>query len=283
MRRWHTMALAVLIGLTALVPAFTFAGPTERVTSGNKVQDGGYPWLVSVQLPLLPGNGPLKHHLCGGTLIDSTHVLTAAHCTVFRDDRTIPAKEYKVYYGSTQLGERGRFEEVSRVIAHPNYNPRTVRNDVAILVLKNPIEGIVPISLPEAGDRSGSRENDRVIVSGWGSTKQFGGNKGSRIRATRDLMEANIEVLSMERCKASLRHIGATGVDGDSMFCAMEGSKDACYGDSGGPLFFQQGDTPMQVGIVSWGIGCGLRFPGIYTRISDPSIRNWIADVVGEP
>lgn len=45
-------------------------------------------------------------------------------------------------------------------------------------------------------------------------------------------------------------------------------------GDSGGPLTINQGRW-MQVGIVSWGIGCGKgQFPGVYTRVTH--FMSWI-------
>lgn len=46
-------------------------------------------------------------------------------------------------------------------------------------------------------------------------------------------------------------------------------------GDSGGPLVCEFDKTWVQVGIVSWGIGCGRKgYPGIYTEVS--YYRNWI-------
>lgn len=57
----------------------------------------------------------------------------------------------------------------------------------------------------------------------------------------------------------------------------MEGGKDACYGDSGGPLttFEQNGIQPILVGLVSFGRGCGRpSSPGVYARIT--AARDWI-------
>mmetsp|Transcript_16389 Transcript_16389/g.34251 ORF Transcript_16389/g.34251 Transcript_16389/m.34251 type:complete len:124 (-) Transcript_16389:167-538(-) len=61
-----------------------------------------------------------------------------------------------------------------------------------------------------------------------------------------------------------------------SMLCAQHRSRDACQGDSGGPLIIR-GDTAKDdilVGLVSWGVGCANKFPGVYARVS--SAHGWI-------
>ena len=75
-----------------------------------------------------------------------------------------------------------------------------------------------------------------------------------------------------------------------NMLCAGDptGARDACNGDSGGPLFSTAGSEPVQVGIVSWGEGpfdagaaCGhANAYGIYTRLAN--YTGWIAEKMGQ-
>lgn len=62
------------------------------------------------------------------------------------------------------------------------------------------------------------------------------------------------------------------------MICAglTQGGKDACQGDSGGPLVVNS----VQVGVVSWGIGCAQAgYPGVYASV--PNLRSWISSTTG--
>jgi len=65
------------------------------------------------------------------------------------------------------------------------------------------------------------------------------------------------------------------------MFCAgwLEGGKDACTGDSGGPLICAENDRPVLRGITSWGLGCAeANAPGVYTRVE--KYLDWIEDLM---
>ena len=65
----------------------------------------------------------------------------------------------------------------------------------------------------------------------------------------------------------------------ETLMCTglKEGGRDACKGDSGGGLLYQEEDTGhwVEVGIISSGYKCGLpRVPGIYTRVA--TFSGWI-------
>merc|ERR1712232_911617 len=68
----------------------------------------------------------------------------------------------------------------------------------------------------------------------------------------------------------------------DNMLCARDSGEDACQGDSGGPLVLKgsgEGGADVQVGVVSWGVGCSHKdFPGVYARVS--SAYDWIREEV---
>ncbi len=66
------------------------------------------------------------------------------------------------------------------------------------------------------------------------------------------------------------------------MACAGDGQYDSCQGDSGGPLFASTSGGRVQIGIVSYGIGCAIPlFTGVYSEVNSASIRSFIAANAG--
>ena len=124
-------------GTTILTP-FTMAGTDakrqhamkeldaekSRVLNGRVADDGAWPWQVAL---MKEGSQPgYLSQFCGGTLIQDTWVLTAAHCVIdSREDGNYLADKNKilVMVGSNTISSEGDFVPVEKIVAHPNYNP----------------------------------------------------------------------------------------------------------------------------------------------------------------
>jgi hypothetical protein len=104
-----------------------------------------------------------------------------------------------------------------------------------------------------------------AIVSGWGNTKESG-------EAANILQKVNVRVIPQKDCE----RLHSPETIKTNMFCAGSYGQDSCQGDSGGPIVFRG----RQIGIVSWGNGCGRsNFPGVYTNVE--KFRSWILEVSG--
>jgi secreted trypsin-like serine protease len=142
----------------------------------------------------------------------------------------------------------------------------------------------------------GYQKNDSLRVVGWGYTSSPRGEETPKLSSIKNYVDVpvieNPECIQMytygyERyCREGRpstdprRHCYAKAVI-EAAMCAgfEEGKKDACGGDSGGPLMYGQEDDLTVVGIVSWGDGCAQRKrPGVYSRVS--YFAKWIHELV---
>ncbi|XP_045445381.1 proclotting enzyme-like [Melitaea cinxia] len=227
----------------------------ERIVGGHNAELNEWPWIVA-----LFNNG---RQFCGGSLIDDSHVISAAHCVAHMtswDVARLTARlgDYNIRTNSeTQHVER----KIKRVVRHRGFDMRTLYNDVAILTLDQPVtftKNIRPICLPSGG-RAYSGQIATVI--GWGSLRESGPQPSI-------LQEVSIPIWTNAECRLKYGSAAPGGIV-DHMICAGKASMDSCSGDSGGPLMVNEGGRWTQVGIVSWGIGCGKgQYPGVYTRVT---------------
>ncbi|KID85044.1 trypsin- protease [Metarhizium guizhouense ARSEF 977] len=253
---------------TALAVAFSaISAPAtvinKRIVGGEEAKDlSQFPCLVCVH----PMGGP--DHYCGGSLLDSTTVLTAAHCL----NRPIKCGEkpeqckgdvFSVRAASLDRETGGTVVEVASFKIHPSYHGHennSYPHDIATLKLSTPIpESNMTryAKLPASG--SDPVANSIAIAAGWGS-EEFSGPLPYKLR------QAYIPIQARDGCKGA----------GETTVCAGGDGKDTCTGDSGGPLIDRE--TGQVVGIVSSGVACGNT--GMYTRVASyiPFINENLGD-----
>merc|ERR1719458_1120212 len=225
-----------------------------RIVGGQETELHEYPWQVG----LVSRNG--RSPFCGGTLISSTHVLTAAHCT------QTDASSIAVILGEHNIADSDfNRVNVAEIINHPEYNSGTTDNDYAILRLANPVtftNEVSPACLP--ADLSNTFAGVLATVTGWG-TLSSGGNQPTV------LQEVDVTVTTNTACENAYGSSMITA----NMICAADSGKDSCQGDSGGPMIAPENGRQALIGVVSWGYGCAMEaYPGVYARVTEK--MDWI-------
>lgn len=244
-----------------------------QIVGGTGVPDGKYPFMASLQFK----NGTSFSHFCGGSLIDGRGaILTAAHCVAGTTEKDWA--DMRVVVGRSKLsGTQGQVRKIVGVSIYPTYD-KDGRGDAALVFLDQGVKKIKPIQLVTPGTDALERPGRSVIVSGWGVTSKdpAGPGGGDSSGVTDRMREVTVPVVSDNECLISY----GEQFDPATEICAGRDGKDSCQGDSGGPLFSKVPGRNefVQLGVVSWGEGCAAPgFPGVYTRISNQKLGEWIA------
>ncbi|MBO4209495.1 trypsin-like serine protease [Micromonospora echinofusca] len=246
----------------------TFTNRSTRVVNGTPANASEFPSVVGIRTLFVgqdeAGNEDWYISTCTGTVLSSTKVLTAAHCTV-----DYPYGTTWVIAGRTNLDDTagGFVARVATTWTHQGYNLAAQYagtalapvDDVSVLTLKDALPATyTPVQLSAQGDQAPYAEGMSATIAGYGMSDSAD-NSSSGI-----LHKGTVQMKSNTTCSGEY----GAAYDANRMICASGGTEptatDTCHGDSGGPIFV----AGKQVGITSWGKDpCGTA-PGVYERLS---------------
>lgn len=260
----------------------------DRILGGNRTTLEEFPWMAILQYR--KNNGQGFTFSCGGTIIGSKYILTAAHCvkgliisavgrlSIVRLgewdlDTDNDCFESKTKHGQTfrECSDPVVNAEYEDIIVHEEYQDHQTKkqHDIALIRLREPLpftDYIRPICLPPQG--SNPSTGNELYVAGWGRTEnaKYSAKKLKLIvpvagqqQCASKFNQARIQILSTHLCAGGKR------------------GEDSCQGDSGGPLMRKDSRNNQWFveGVVSFGGKCGTAgLPGVYTRIA--SYVDWI-------
>jgi secreted trypsin-like serine protease len=283
-----TACVCVAACLLVVVPAGAFSVDAlhdntllPQIINGPATPISSDPWQVFVLEVDEEGEG-----ICGGSILNETHILTAGHCVV--DDNTqkaYPASDFAVVAGATKIGgffeglgfadigwepESGEGVLVSLIRVHPYRNIEVGVDDVAVLTLAKPLKlsaanhmQTIQLASASAGPASGTALN----VSGYG--KQEGDEQNKSITS---LHSTTLTALSNDACRGAFIN---DAQDSPISICASSPTSATCQGDSGGPI--TEGNPAVQVGLVDYGPNeCPPGKPDVFVNVAAPEIRDFI-------
>jgi len=258
-----TTAPKVECGISSVVSS-RIVTLSEKIVGGEVAKPGAWPWTGLLGRTGLSGGMTV---VCGGSLISPDTIVTAAHCFdgSSRDPTIVRLGEHDI----TKLDDTEEPSvdvDIDKIITHPNWNSRTLDNDIAIVKLRSNItytKSIVPVCLPEDyvdTDLASLLSSLEPVVVGWGATQTYG-------PAETVLRQATVPMVTRGQCSAAYSGVEVS-ID-ETKVCAGQGGTDTCNGDSGGPLLADRlGGRWSLLGITSFGVECGRPdFPGVYTRV----------------
>lgn len=253
---------------------------TPYVVGGADALPGAWPDVASVDFS------------CTATLIHPRFVVTADHCTPgnrfvvvgMQDNRNGVDIDYST-------GEPLREGVYVRNVAAVHRVPRELRSpyygpDIALIELEEAVGAPPRVIADDCVLAEYLEEGAEVAVVGWGATGADGRGFTSTLQegyTSVQTPDCSVEFVETERgsvfsgCDPYLE-AAEIGAGGDGV--------DACFGDSGGPLYLMTSRGPFLLGVTSRAYSgvpqsAPCLYGGIYTR--PDAYRDWMEEVIGEP
>ncbi|KAJ7335420.1 hypothetical protein JRQ81_013361 [Phrynocephalus forsythii] len=202
------MKFILLVAFLGAAAAFPFDdSDDDKIVGGYTCSKNSIPYQVSLNS---------GYHFCGGSLINSQWVVSAAHCYKSR---------IQVRLGEHSLASNDGSEQYitsSKIIRHPKYSASTLNNDIMLIKLSSPAtlnNKVKTITLPSSCVSAGTQ----CLISGWGNTLSSVSNYPDLLQCLR------APVLSASQCSAAY-----PGQITSNMICVgfLEGGKDSCQVNS---------------------------------------------------
>lgn len=288
-------ALAALTSFFATVPAFAATTDvTTYIVNGTTTSVTTYDSFVSLYYDRIEYDGVYGvGSYCGGTMLDETHVLTAAHC-IFDGSGNLD-ENYNLFTVVAQTDSESAFPNgnietvrASEFYYHPGYEDSSTNlwpNDIAIIKLESTLNVVGYTDIPSddtyrlGTDNTDNDTNDNVFEAvGHGNTST--GTDDSD-----DLLVTDMNYVSNATCQLDLTALTSKQIcfGGDtSVTTGLDNG--TCQGDSGGPIYWNDSGTLKQVGIVSFGpTTCGNPWTmsnadAVFTEVVD--YTSWINSVL---
>ena len=238
---------------------------TAKITGGTNADISEFPWQIYLEA---------DNFVCGGSIISEEWIITAAHCTKGEFNEPVPASQMTVTVGANnpRNSSQGKEYLVSEVIVNENFDTGTLNNDIALLRLSEPVDfpNAVPIKLISEKDVEAGATDPGVIawVTGYGL-----------IETDPEIYPASLQKVQMPIVTNEQASIVWNFIPETTMMAGYRSvTKDACAGDSGGPLIVPVTGGYKLAGLVSWGSSNCNTYGG-YTRLS--LFESWITEKTG--
>jgi trypsin len=278
--------LATVLGTAAL--ALGVSSPAHAVVGGNDAAPGEYPYVAHIVID--------RAFQCTGTLVTPRYVVTAAHCSSLAPGGIAnvpigqPGQLIELSIGAHETPSAslvggyvsdGEKHVAKAVFVNPGWaGLGSVSHDAAVIELDTP-SSKAPVKIASAEERSLWTAGTLATIAGFGVTESDGEQPDV-------LQEAQVPIVADAEAAEAYPYL-VEGVD--PVFGGFEsatqvaagfpqGGVDTCQGDSGGPLLVPAGSEMRLVGDTSYGAGCAEPgFPGVYGRLADTTMREWIRSI----